>query len=256
MVDATGAGTGLTHAGRVAVVTGAGRGIGQVVCRRLAERGATLIGVDIGELGDTERLVRQAEREWLGISADVSSEEDVQRLAGEIDAKFGRCDILVNNAGIYPFRDWDEMDFATWRKIISVNLDSQYLMCRALVPLMKRHAWGRIVNITSGSLLNNGQRLTAYKASKAGVVGFTRGLAADVGAHGITVNAVGPALTRTPGVIEAGNEDMLQSSIQRLIVKHVPEPDDVVGTVLFLSSEDSGFVTGQTIMANGGGGFL
>jgi 3-oxoacyl-[acyl-carrier protein] reductase len=77
-----------------------------------------------------------------------------------------------------------------------------------------------------------------------------------VGAHGITVNAVGPALTRTPGVIEAGNEDMLESSIQRLIVKHVPEPDDVVGTVLFLSSEDSGFVTGQTIMANGGGGFL
>jgi 3-oxoacyl-[acyl-carrier protein] reductase len=148
------------------------------------------------------------------------------------------------------------MDFATWRKIISVNLDSQYLMCRALVPLMKRNAWGRIVNITSGSLLNNGLRLTAYKASKAGVIGFTRGLAAEVGADGITVNAVGPALTRTPGVIEAGNEGMLQNSVQRLVVKRIPQPDDVVGTVMFLTSEDSSFVTGQTIMANGGGGFL
>ncbi len=246
----------LTHAGRLAVVTGAARGIGQAICRRLAEHGATIVGVDIGNLGDTERLVRQAEQEWVGVKADVSAEEDVERLAGEIDAKFERCDILINNAGIYPFRDWEAMDFATWRKVISVNLDSQFLMCQALVPLMRRNAWGRIVNITSGSLLNNGLRLTAYKASKAGVIGFTRGLAADVGVYGITVNAVGPALTRTPGVLEGGNEDMLENSVERLIVKHVPEPDDVVGTVLFLSSDDSSFVTGQTIMANGGSGFL
>jgi NAD(P)-dependent dehydrogenase (short-subunit alcohol dehydrogenase family) len=247
---------GLSHADRVAVVTGAGRGIGQVIAHRLAEHGASVIGVDLGDLGDTERLVLQAEREWLGIQADVSAETDVQRLANEIDATFGRCDILVNNAGIYPFRNWDEMDFATWRKIISVNLDSQFLMCQALVPMMRRNAWGRIVNITSGSLLNNGLQLTAYKASKAGVIGFTRGLAADVGADGITVNAVGPALTHTPGVLEAGMGDRLERSAQNLIVKRIPEPDDVVGTVLFLSSEDSSFVTGQTIMANGGGGFL
>jgi NAD(P)-dependent dehydrogenase (short-subunit alcohol dehydrogenase family) len=192
----------------------------------------------------------------VGVKADVSAEEDAERLAGEIDARFERCDILINNAGIYPFRDWEAMDFATWRKVISVNLDSQFLMCQALVPLMRRNAWGRIVNITSGSLLNNGLRLTAYKASKAGVIGFTRGLAADVGVYGITVNAVGPGLTRTPGVLEGGNEDMLENSVERLIIKHVPEPDDVVGTVLFLSSDDSSFVTGQTIMANGGSGFL
>lgn len=256
MTSQHGANMALTHAGRVAVVTGAGRGIGQVISQRLAERGASVIGVDLGDLGDTERLVRQAERDWLSIRADVSDEADVRRLAGEIDAKFGRCDILVNNAGIYPFRNWDQMDFATWRKIISVNLDSQFLMCQALVPLMRRNAWGRIVNITSGSLLNNGLQLTAYKASKAGVIGFTRGLAADVGADGITVNAVGPALTHTPGVIEAGMGDRLERSAQNLIVKRIPEPDDVAGTVLFLSSEDSSFVTGQTIMANGGGGFL
>jgi NAD(P)-dependent dehydrogenase (short-subunit alcohol dehydrogenase family) len=248
--------TASTHAGRVAVITGAARGIGQVISQRLAEHGASVIGVDVGDLDETERLVRQAERDWLAIQADVSNESDVQRLASEIETKFRRCDILVNNAGIYPFRDWDDMDFATWQRIISVNLDSQYLMCRALVPLMKRNNWGRIVNITSGSLLNNGLQLTAYKASKAGVIGFTRGLAADVGAYGITVNAVGPALTQTPGVIEAGMADRLERSAQNLVVKRVPVPDDVVGAVLFLSSEDSSFVTGQTIMANGGGGFL
>jgi 3-oxoacyl-[acyl-carrier protein] reductase len=246
----------LTHQGRVAVVTGAARGIGQTLALRLAERGAAVFGVDLTDLTETESLVRRTERDWLGIRADVSSEEDAGRIAGAVDAAFGRCDILINNAGIYPFRDWEEMDFATWRRIISVNLDSQYLMCRALVPLMKRNAWGRIVNISSGSLLNNGTRLTAYKASKAGVIGFTRGLASEVGDYGITVNAVGPALTRTPGVIEGGNEGRLQGSAERLIVKRVPVPDDVAGTVLFLTSEDSGFVTGQTIMANGGGGFL
>jgi NAD(P)-dependent dehydrogenase (short-subunit alcohol dehydrogenase family) len=256
MTSQHGASLALTHAGRVAVVTGAARGIGQVIAQRLAEHGASVVGIDLADLGDTERLVRQAERDWLGIRADVSDESDVQRLAGEIDAKFGRCDILVNNAGIYPFRDWDDTDFVTWRKIISVNLDSQFLMCQALVPLMRRNGWGRIVNITSGSLLNNGLQLTAYKASKAGVIGFTRGLAADVGADGITVNAVGPALTRTPGVLEAGMGDRLERSALNLIVKRIPEPDDVAGTVLFLSSEDSSFVTGQTIMANGGGGFL
>jgi 3-oxoacyl-[acyl-carrier protein] reductase len=248
--------TGLTHESRVAVVTGAARGIGQTISHRLAERGATVVGVDIGDLAETAALVGRTESSWLGIKADVSAEEDAQRVAAEVDNAFGRCDILVNNAGIYPFRDWEEMDFATWRRIISVNLDSQFLMCRALVPLMKRNAWGRIVNISSGSLLNNGTRLTAYKASKAGVIGFTRGLAAEVGAYGITVNAVGPALTRTPGVIEGGNEGRLQASAERLIVKRVPVPDDVAGTVLFLTSEDSSFVTGQTIMANGGGGFL
>jgi len=133
--------TALTHDGRIAVVTGAGRGIGQTICRRLAERGATLVGVDIGDLSETERLVRQAERDWCGVRADVSSEEDVRSVAAAVEATFGRCDILVNNAGIYPFRDWEEMDFATWRQVLSVNLDSQFLMCQALVPLMKRNAW-------------------------------------------------------------------------------------------------------------------
>jgi NAD(P)-dependent dehydrogenase (short-subunit alcohol dehydrogenase family) len=250
------AGKTFTHEGRVAAVTGAGRGIGQAICRGLAERGATVVAVDVGDLGETERIVRAAQHDCLGIHADVASPEDTRRVAKEVQERFGHCDILVNNAGIFPLQSWDQVDYDAWRKVLTVNLDSQFLMCQALVPLMKRGGWGRIVNITSDSLFGTGAGMTAYKASKAGVIGFTRGLAADVGEYGITVNAVGPALTRTPGVLESGHAALLQGSAQRRIIKRIPEPDDVVGTVLFLTSNDSYFVTGQTIMANGGGSFV
>jgi 3-oxoacyl-[acyl-carrier protein] reductase len=222
----------------------------------MAERGATVVGVDVGDLGATEHIVRAAQREWLGMHADVAAPEDTRRVAKIVQERFGHCDILVNNAGIFPLQSWDQVDYDAWRKVLAVNLDSQFLMCHALVPLMQRGGWGRIVNITSDSLLSAGARMTAYKASKAGVIGFTRGLAADVGEYGITVNAVGPALTRTPGVLESGHKDLLPSMPQRLIIKRIPEPDDVVGTVLFLTSDDAYFVTGQTIMANGGRGFV
>jgi 3-oxoacyl-[acyl-carrier protein] reductase len=215
-----------------------------------------VVAVDIGDLSETERIVRSAQRDWLGLHADVAAPEDTRRVANAVQERFGHCDILVNNAGTFPLQSWDQVDYAAWRQVLSVNLDSQFLMCHALIPLMKLGGWGRIVNITSGSLLSAGAGLTAYKASKAGVIGFTRGLAADVGEYGITVNAVGPALTRTPGVLASGLDALLQGSTQRLIIKRIPEPDDVVGTVLFLTSDDSYFVTGQTIMANGGGGFL
>ena len=215
-----------------------------------------MVAVAVGDLGATERLVRAAQRDWLGMHADVSSPEDTRRVAQEVQARFGHCDILVNNAGIFPLQGWNQVDYDAWRKVLAVNLDSQFRMCHALVPLMKRGGWGRIVNITSDSLFSTGAGMTVYKASKAGVIGFTRGLAADVGAYGLTMNAVGPALTRTPGVEESGHAAFLHGSAQRRIIKRIAEPDDVVGTVLFLTSDDSYFVTGQTIMANGGGGFV
>ena len=151
MMESTPAGKTFTHAGRVAAVTGAGRGIGQAICKGLAERGATVVAIDIGDLRDTERLVRAAQREWLGIHADVSSPEDTRRAAQAVQDRFGQCDILVNNAGIFPLQSWDEVEYNTWRKVLAVNLDSQFLMCHALVPLMQRGGWGRIVNITRES---------------------------------------------------------------------------------------------------------
>jgi NAD(P)-dependent dehydrogenase (short-subunit alcohol dehydrogenase family) len=133
-----------------------------------------------------------------------------------------------------------------------VNLDSQFLMVKAVLPLMKAGGWGRIVNLTSNSIGLARPGVSHYMASKMGAIGFTRGLANDVAAFGITVNAVGPSLTRTPGILASIPDAVLDQIAGLQAIKRVAEPDDVVGTILFLTGEDSGFVTGQTIMADGG----
>jgi NAD(P)-dependent dehydrogenase (short-subunit alcohol dehydrogenase family) len=245
-----------SHEGKVAVVTGAARGLGQAICHRLAERGADVAGIDIGDMGETGGLVSAAGAKWLAVRADVTSDADVSRAASEVQAAFGRCDVLVNNAGIYGAVAWDDLDWDTWRNYHSVNVDSQFLMCKAFVPGMKARNWGRIVNITSDSVLIPMAGSVAYKASKMAVIGFTRGLAGDLAAHGITVNAASPSLTRTPGVMERIGEERLQTMSSRQLIKRIAEPDDLTGLVLFLTSDDAGFVTGQTMMADGGLTFL
>jgi NAD(P)-dependent dehydrogenase (short-subunit alcohol dehydrogenase family) len=242
-----------THSGRVAVVSGAARGIGQAIAAGLAARGATVVGVDLIDAEETGRLVAASSTDWLSIIADVSSPDGVAGVADQVLKRFGRCDILVNNAGIFPACPFDEMSFEAWRNIISINLDSQFLMSRAFVPAMKERGWGRIVNMTSGSVQLVNENTSAYKASKMGTIGLTRGMSADLGKYGITVNAASPSLTRTPGVLSSPNAaDRLEMIAQRQAIKRVSQPNDVVGLILFLTSEDSHFVTGQTVLADGG----
>lgn len=241
-----------THEGRTAVVTGAARGIGQTICRGLAERGADVAGIDIADLGETGELVRAAGGNWLGVSADASDTADVARACGDVMRRFGRCDIVVNNAGIYGYVAWDDVDWETWRRYHRVNLDSQFLMCKAFVPDMKVRGWGRIVNITSDSVALSIPGTVPYKTTKMAIIGFTRGLATDLAPHGITVNAASPSLTRTPGVIECMGEERLREIAERQMIKKVAEPKDFVGLVLFLTGEDAHFVTGQTLFADGG----
>jgi NAD(P)-dependent dehydrogenase (short-subunit alcohol dehydrogenase family) len=242
-----------THKGRTAVVTGAGRGIGQAVAVGLAKRGATVVGVDIADCGETRALVEACGAVWLDIRADVSLPDDVDRLASEVLERFGRCDILVNNAGIFPTCPFDDLSFEAWRKVISINLDSQFLLSKAFVPSMKEGGWGRIVNFTSGSVQLATENTTAYKTSKMGIIGLTRAMSADLGRFGITVNAASPSLTRTPGILESSNAPQKLAAISNMqAIKRVSEPEDVVGLVLFLTSDDSHFVTGQTILADGG----
>lgn len=245
-----------SHEDKTAVVTGAARGIGQAISRGLAERGASVVGIDLDDLSETAALVNSVGGRWLGLRADVTSQEDVARIAAEVTAHFGACDVLVNNAGIYPRVAWDDLDYATWKRFFRVNLDSQFLMCKAFVPGMKAKSWGRIVNITSDSIQLATSAATSYKASKMGVIGFTRGLAGDLAPYGITVNAASPSITRTPGILEHAGEARLNEIAGRQLIKKIAVPDDVVGTILFLTSEDSHFVTGQTIFANGGLVFL
>jgi NAD(P)-dependent dehydrogenase (short-subunit alcohol dehydrogenase family) len=241
-----------SHQDRIAVVTGAARGIGRSISRMLAERGATIVAVDLDEPTETLEMLEQAGHKATGIRADVSDPDQTRSLGVEVRSRHGRCDILVNNAGIYPFVDIADLTYETWRHVLAVNLDSQFLMTQAVLPMMKEAGWGRIVNLTSNSIGLAVPGLTHYMASKMGSIGFTRALANDVAPFGITANAVGPTLSRTPGVLSSIPQELQEHVSQSQAIKKIGEADDVVGAILFLTSEDSYFVTGQTIMADGG----
>jgi NAD(P)-dependent dehydrogenase (short-subunit alcohol dehydrogenase family) len=242
-----------THANRIAIVTGAARGIGQAICRGLAKRSvAAVIGVDLQDMSETREQVKSSGAQWGEKTLDVSNPAQVRKAAEEILQEFGRCDILVNNAGIFPSKAFDELTYDEWRRVMAVNVDSQFLMSRSFIASMKANNWGRIVNIGSSSVQQPAANFAAYRASKMAVIGLTRGMAADLGQYGITVNVVSPSLTATPGATEFGNAVRLQAVSQRQAIKRIAQPDDIVGTVLFLTSEDCAFVTGQTLIADGG----
>ena len=246
----------MTHKSRVAVVTGSASGIGQATAIGLAERGAIVVGVDLSDSQETGERVRAAGGEWLAIQADVSSAIDVDAAAKAAINRFGKVDILVNNAGIFPKCSFDELTYDEWKRVFAINLDSQFLMSKAVIPSMKAGGWGRIVNLTSGSVQIASDDMAAYKASKMGTIGLTRGMASDLGRYGITVNAASPSLTRTAGVLSYGAKELLEMAANMQAIKRVSEPEDIVGLILFLSSEDSHFVTGQTILADGGFTYL
>src|ERR1700693_5396180 len=233
-----------THAGKVALVTGAARGIGQALAQRFAERGAHVVGVDLLDQTDTKALVSKAEGQFLAVSADLTSEAEVAAAAASALDRFGQVDLLVNCAGIFPTASWDDLNYAAWKRVIAVNLDSQFLMCKAFVPQMRARNYGRIINFVSGIFQMPIPGYTAYRTSKAACIGFTRSLAADVGEFGITVNAVSPSFVITPGVLEIGNESTMDKIISAQSIKRQSVPHDIAGLVLFLASDDAEFITG------------
>lgn len=241
--------------GRVALVTGASIGLGRSIARMLADEGCkvAILARRTALLDELANEITAAGKERpLVVTEDITADGAAERIKAKVMERYGRCDILVNNAGIYGYVAWDDLDWDTWRRFHRVNLDSQFLMCKAFVPDMKARGWGRIVNITSDSVAVPIPGTVAYKTTKMAIIGFTRGLAADLAPHGITVNAASPSLTRTPGVIERMGEERLREIAARQMIKKVAEPQDFVGLVLFLSGEDAHFVTGQTLFADGG----
>jgi NAD(P)-dependent dehydrogenase (short-subunit alcohol dehydrogenase family) len=230
--------------GRVAIVTGGAQGIGAAIADGLAAEGATVV---VADLNPPEG----------GIRADVADEDDVGRMVDETLDRHGRLDILVNNAGLYAslaMRPFTEIPLEEWRQVMDVNVASMFLTCRAVVPVMRDHGGGKIVNISSGTPFRGVPFLLHYVTSKGAIVAFTRALAKEVGKDNVLVNCVAPGFTMTEGV-EANPvviEKLRDVSVAARTIQRDQVPEDVVGAVVYLCGPGSDFVTGQTIVIDGG----
>ena len=240
-----------THQGKVAIVTGGKQGIGRGVADLLAQRGATVVIVNRGQADQAaERIGNGA----ISIAADVTDEKDWARVAAEVERRFGKADILVHAAGIYPMATLDQMTSEEWHRVFSVNLDAHLVGARAIVPLMRRAGGGAIVAIGSdavGMVTPPGMGFSHYMASKMGAIGLVRALASELAADNIIVNAVHPGITDTEGASGMPNEQKAQVYMQQAI-KRLGTPADIAGPVAFLTSDDARFVTGQTLVVDGG----
>ena len=236
--------------GRVAVVTGAGQGIGRAVATRLQAEGARVALFDINF--DNVRRVAQS-LGGLPLQVDVSSPDAVTRAFGTVAAALGPVDIVANVAGIYgDHRPVREQTLDNWRRVLSVNLDGTFLCAQAALRGMLDRGWGRIVNIASGQAIRPRPTIAPYAASKAAVVGFTKALALEVAAQGVTVNAIMPGVTDTAMPRQHSSEERLRQQAERNPMRRIGRPEDVAGLVAFLVSDDAAYVTGQTIAINGG----
>ena len=236
-----------THEGRVALVTGAAQGIGQAIAFALAERGAQVIATDLTLPKETVNKIGPTA---YALQLDVTKEEDWHSVSLK-SQDVGEVDIVVNNAGYFPNRPIDELDLATWRKTIATNLDSHFLSVKYFLPTMRKKKWGRFVGISSNMVGLAIPGMSHYIASKMGIIGFMRGLANDVANDGITANAVLPGLTNTLATAPQ-SEEQKRATWEQQAIKRLGEPEDITGAILFLTSDDAAFITGQAIVVDGG----
>ena len=242
--------------GKVAVVTGAAKGIGASIAEAFVREGARVAALDLDGAG-AESLVetlRAGGGDALGFGADVTRAAEISRVVDAVLSRWNRVDVLVNNAGGFAvIRATEEISEEEWHAILASNLTSVFLCSRAILPVMKRQRYGRIVNLASVVGRGGAVRVTShYAAAKAGVIGFTRHLALEVGGDGITVNAVAPGTTATERVLKARTPEETRRVAEAIPVRRLGEPWEIAEAVVFLASDGAAFINGATLDVNGG----
>lgn len=245
-------------AGRVAVVTGGGKGIGAAYTRGLVREGARVAVLDI----DGSAASDQADKlsadggEARGWRVDVADPASVDTVVGEVASHFGRLDILINNAALFtailPKRPFWEIDPNDWDRVMQVNTKGLFLCARAAFPFLKESGSGRVVNIASTTSLTGRTGMLHYVTSKGAVIAFTRSLARELGPYNITVNTLAPGLTASDSALGVYTAEEMDASAQLRAISRRQVPEDVVGAVLFLASDEAAFMTGQLLVVDGG----
>ena len=242
--------------GKTALVTGAAKGLGRAFCLGLAREGARIMAVtrqDLGNLEQTVKMIRALGGEAEMLQADVALEPDTKAMAQETIRKFGSIDILLNNAAIYggiKRKPFFEIDLKEWDLVMTVNVKGAFLATRAVFPFMKDQGYGKIINLASEVFFTGSNGFAHYVASKGGIIGLTRALAVELGPHNICINCIAPGFTDTEasrGIADVSKYDVSKTPLQRL-----ERPEDLVGAAIFLAAPESDFMTGQTLLIDGG----
>lgn len=245
-------GFGAPLTGRIAIVTGAARGLGRAIALRLARDGAAVSAWDLNGDGarETARMINEAGGRAMGVEANSAKADQIARSVAETHAHLGKVSILVNNAALSPFKKFQEITEQVWDDLMALNLKGPFLCCQAVIPDMLEAGWGRIINISSSSAQTGSAQQTHYAASKAGVIGFTKSLAMEFAGTGITVNNVPPGFVNTEGLQEAPVD--IDGFAQRTPMKRPGRPENIAAAVAFLASDDADYITGHTLSVNGG----
>jgi 3-oxoacyl-[acyl-carrier protein] reductase len=241
--------------GRVAIVTGGGGGLGEGICHALTDAGAAVAAVDVAR-EEAERVAGQISSSGarcIALEADVSDRHSTQKMVESVVRELGGVDILVNNAAIYPLRPWTEIEEEDWDRVMAVNLKGYFLCARAAFPHMRDRGHGRIVNVASITFFIGWAGFLDYVSSKGAVIGFTRTLAREVGPDGVTVNAVSPGAFPTAAeMVHPDQEALNRRILDQQCLKRRGKPEDVGNLITFLAGDAASFITGQTIMIDGG----
>jgi 3-oxoacyl-[acyl-carrier protein] reductase len=241
-------------ANRTALVTGGARGIGRSICEMLAAHGAQVaVNYERNEAAarDTMSLIQSLGAEAMMVQADVSNEEQVASMTAEVRERLGPIDLLVNNAGIAASTPHDELPFATWKRMFAVNVDGPFLTTWAVKDEMIARKYGRIVNVSSLAGIKAKARMISYATTKSALISFTRHCAEAFAPYNVRVNCVAPGLTNTE-LARSANRDLVENLIAITPMGRIGEPEEIASVVKFLLSDDSSFVTGQTVPACGG----